>query len=599
MLDGCFVCLLEKKGTTFKVIDNPISAVRELIENSIKAYSRTIKIKLDALSGGYKYIQICDDGLGIEKSKRHQVFLQEKLTTTKGRSIRRKSLFKIGNTALKHGSIEVCTRTSLDKTAHQWDIAKSSIQNGIKFRNVVYHRGTKIIIRNLHESKKANEIQGLNVDIIQKIRDIMCHFSLLHNKISFNLDLVHLLEDGSVLIQKKLPPLFHYDDRYHHFTNIMKGFGNGSLFRCINNLACGKDFSASVIFPDILTQEPLVTKGSHRYPCINNTIQAAESKFGQRAIRFFTELYNEFNKPGPNFWFLQINCHHPQVRILFGEKNRMTNGINVDSILLTLRQKILELYKLDKPGSKLVTKEFSDVHTPDLIDSFPDRACEGDNVVKDCEQDWVTDMCDFQEIRSKNIGHGGVIYDLTNELSDDEVETDDLVLSKTVSLSNPFILSRFRSRNVTASQKNQGCGSETVLDIPLISSRPFSSVSNDTCDNEHNKKRKLLDNSFSFEGDSTTLVDIEEKTDAIQPRSLQSFYEGTKNLKVYRKLEHKDYTIRNLFKTSYKKELIWCYRKGMPSLTLIDGIQEKMEQLDSNVDIQLSLLENGWFLISI
>lgn len=101
------MCLLEKKGTTFKVIDNPMSAVKELIDNSIKAYSRTIKIKLDALSGGYKYIQICDDGLGIEKSKRHQVFLQEKLTTTKGRSIRRKSLFKIGNTALKHGSIEV------------------------------------------------------------------------------------------------------------------------------------------------------------------------------------------------------------------------------------------------------------------------------------------------------------------------------------------------------------------------------------------------------------------------------------------------------------------------------------------------------------
>ena len=46
-----------------EVIENPLSIIKELVENSIDANSK--KIIIEILDGGKKYISITDDGDGI------------------------------------------------------------------------------------------------------------------------------------------------------------------------------------------------------------------------------------------------------------------------------------------------------------------------------------------------------------------------------------------------------------------------------------------------------------------------------------------------------------------------------------------------------
>lgn len=57
-----------------EVIENPASVVKELIENSIDACAKNIKVEIS--EGGLKYIKVSDDGYGITRSNIAKAFLE-------------------------------------------------------------------------------------------------------------------------------------------------------------------------------------------------------------------------------------------------------------------------------------------------------------------------------------------------------------------------------------------------------------------------------------------------------------------------------------------------------------------------------------------
>ena len=57
-----------------EVIENPSSVVKELIENSIDANAKSIKIEIKG--GGTELIKVIDDGDGIEKNDIQMAFMQ-------------------------------------------------------------------------------------------------------------------------------------------------------------------------------------------------------------------------------------------------------------------------------------------------------------------------------------------------------------------------------------------------------------------------------------------------------------------------------------------------------------------------------------------
>ena len=57
-----------------EVVDRPVSAVKELIENSIDALSGSITVEIE--KGGKKYIRVTDNGNGIPADEMETAFLR-------------------------------------------------------------------------------------------------------------------------------------------------------------------------------------------------------------------------------------------------------------------------------------------------------------------------------------------------------------------------------------------------------------------------------------------------------------------------------------------------------------------------------------------
>lgn len=117
--------------------------------------------------------------------------------------------------------------------------------------------------------------------------------------------------------------------------------------------------------------------------------------------------------------------------------------------------------------------------------------------------------------------------------------------------------------------------------------------------------RKLKQQAYDFDSreamsNDTTLADEPPTTSPLSKyRNINMFSEFTNNFQSKMSFGFADEQEDKDSRTLYKKELIWLSRKGSPTLPLVDGVQQKAEQIDNNVDLQLKVSEHGWYIVGL
>uniref|UniRef100_A0A7N0TB33 DNA mismatch repair protein S5 domain-containing protein n=1 Tax=Kalanchoe fedtschenkoi TaxID=63787 RepID=A0A7N0TB33_KALFE len=170
-----------------EVIQRPVSAVKELIENSLDAHSTSITVVVK--DGGLKLIQISDDGHGIrhqdlpilcERHTTSKLSAFEDLQSIRSMGFRGEALASM--TYVAHVTVTTITSGQLHGYRAQY---KDGAMEG-EARACAAVKGTQVVVENLFYNmsarRKTLEKSG---DDYAKIVDLMSRFAVHHVKVSF------------------------------------------------------------------------------------------------------------------------------------------------------------------------------------------------------------------------------------------------------------------------------------------------------------------------------------------------------------------------------------------------------------------------------
>ncbi|CAH9082459.1 unnamed protein product [Cuscuta epithymum] len=171
-----------------EVIQRPVSAVKELVENSLDAGSTSISVVLK--DGGLKLIQVSDDGHGIRKEdlpilcERHttsKLSKFEDLQTIKSMGFRGEALASMTYV----GHVTVTTITKGQFHGYRATYKDGVMQDEPKACAAV--KGTQIMIENLFYNMAARRKTLQNsADDYPKIVDLISRFAIHHSNVSFS-----------------------------------------------------------------------------------------------------------------------------------------------------------------------------------------------------------------------------------------------------------------------------------------------------------------------------------------------------------------------------------------------------------------------------
>ncbi|XP_076903537.1 DNA mismatch repair protein MLH1-like, partial [Bidens hawaiensis] len=171
-----------------EVIQRPVSAVKELIENSLDAGSTSINVSVK--DGGLKLIQVSDDGHGIryedlpilcERHTTSKLSAFEDLQSIKSMGFRGEALASM--TYVAHVTVTTITSGQL----HGYRV---SYRDGVmehEPRACAAVKGTQIMIENLFYNMIARRksLQS-SADDYPKIVDLLSRFAIHHKNVSFS-----------------------------------------------------------------------------------------------------------------------------------------------------------------------------------------------------------------------------------------------------------------------------------------------------------------------------------------------------------------------------------------------------------------------------
>ncbi|KAL3845674.1 hypothetical protein ACJIZ3_003077 [Penstemon smallii] len=171
-----------------EVIQRPVSAVKELIENSLDAGSTAISVTVK--DGGLKLIQVSDDGHGIryedlpilcERHTTSKLSKFEDLQSIKSMGFRGEALASM--TYVGHVTVTTITKGQL----HGY---RATYRDGImehEPKACAAVKGTHIMIENLFYNMTARRKTLQNsADDYPKIVDLICRFAIHHMSVSFS-----------------------------------------------------------------------------------------------------------------------------------------------------------------------------------------------------------------------------------------------------------------------------------------------------------------------------------------------------------------------------------------------------------------------------
>ncbi|KAK8591783.1 hypothetical protein V6N13_031813 [Hibiscus sabdariffa] len=171
-----------------EVIQRPVSAVKELVENSLDASSTSISVAVK--DGGLKLIQVSDDGHGIryedlpilcERHTTSKLSKYEDLQSIKSMGFRGEALASM--TYVGHVTVTTITRGQL----HGYRV---SYRDGVmehEPKACAAVKGTQIVIENLFYNMIARRKTLQNsTDDYTKIVDLLSRFAIHHIDVSFS-----------------------------------------------------------------------------------------------------------------------------------------------------------------------------------------------------------------------------------------------------------------------------------------------------------------------------------------------------------------------------------------------------------------------------
>ncbi|WCJ44195.1 DNA mismatch repair protein MLH1 [Euphorbia peplus] len=171
-----------------EVIQRPVSAVKELVENSLDAHSTSVNVVVK--DGGLKLIQVSDDGHGIrvedlpilcERHTTSKLSTYEDLQSIKTMGFRGEALASM--TYVAHVTVTTITRGQL----HGY---RASYRDGImehQPKPCAAVKGTQIMVENLFFNMIARRknLQS-SADDYSKIVDLISRFAIHHTNVSFS-----------------------------------------------------------------------------------------------------------------------------------------------------------------------------------------------------------------------------------------------------------------------------------------------------------------------------------------------------------------------------------------------------------------------------
>ncbi|KAL5078450.1 hypothetical protein RYX36_017434 [Vicia faba] len=171
-----------------EVIQRPVSAVKELVENSLDAGSTSINLSIK--DGGLKLIQVSDDGHGIrhedlpilcERHTTSKLSAFEDLQSIKSMGFRGEALASM--TYVAHVTVTTITKGQL----HGYRV---SYRDGVmehEPRPCAAVKGTQIMVENLFYNMAARKKTLQNSsDDYSKIVDVVSRFAIHHTNVSFS-----------------------------------------------------------------------------------------------------------------------------------------------------------------------------------------------------------------------------------------------------------------------------------------------------------------------------------------------------------------------------------------------------------------------------
>lgn len=168
-----------------EVIESPVSVVKELVENSIDAKSKSITVEIK--NGGKTYIRVTDDGSGIAKDDLKLAF--EKHTTSK--IVHFEDLYDIYSlgfrgealsTIVSVANVKAITKTSDTNIGSKIEFAN----NKVKESSIATNTGTSIEVLNIFANIPAR-YKFLKSDLAESnaITKLMYSLALGYNNIGF------------------------------------------------------------------------------------------------------------------------------------------------------------------------------------------------------------------------------------------------------------------------------------------------------------------------------------------------------------------------------------------------------------------------------
>ncbi|KAJ7964617.1 DNA mismatch repair protein MLH1 [Quillaja saponaria] len=171
-----------------EVIQNPVSAIKELAENSLDADSTSINVIVK--DGGLKLIQVSDDGHGIryedlpilcERHATSKLSAFEDLQCIKSMGFRGEALASM--TYVGHVTVTTITKGQL--YGYRVSYRDGVMENEPKACAAV--KGTQIMVENLFYNMTARrKVLQNSADDYSKIVDLLSRFAVHHKNVSFS-----------------------------------------------------------------------------------------------------------------------------------------------------------------------------------------------------------------------------------------------------------------------------------------------------------------------------------------------------------------------------------------------------------------------------